>query len=98
MFKKRTVKKTHAEECIDILLNDVECCYDSERMDRIKEAKELAELNKILKSTEEHKSKVDINVIIKTVGTIVGVILLGNYERAKIIPQKASSLFMKSVD
>lgn len=96
MFKHKTCD-THAEKCIDQILDEVEVCEPDERLGRIKQARELAELNEVMKKNVEKKSKVDVNVIIKTVGTIIGVILLGNYEKTKIIPQKASQMFLKNV-
>lgn len=97
MFKRKTCTATHAEKCIDQILDEVETCDPDERLDKIKQARELAELDGTMKKNVEKKSKIDVNAIIKTVGTIVGVILLGNYEKSKIIPQKASQMFMKNV-
>ncbi len=96
MFKHKT-EMTHAERCMDQILDEIETCDPMERTKRIYEVRQLAEVNEMIKKNVEKKCKIDANNIIKTAGMLLGVVLLGNYERTKIVPQKATNLFMKQI-
>lgn len=96
MFKHKT-EMTHAERCMDQILDEIETCDPKERIKRICEVRQLAEVNEMIKKNVEKKCKIDVNNIIKTAGMLLGVVLLGNYERTKIVPQKAANLFMKQI-
>lgn len=84
------------QETIDSLLNELE--YYSPDSD---EAKKICDNIKVLsdaKATIEKSkpnNKLSMNTVVETVASLAGVVLLGNLESIKIIPQKGFTLLMK---